>query len=41
MEDPAEFVLDGSVTMAWYFRDETEDYANGCNPPPAHLDFVY
>lgn len=23
-----EFVLDGSVTMAWYFADEMNDYAN-------------
>src|SRR4051812_7406083 len=23
-----EFVLDGSVTMAWYFKDEMNDYAN-------------
>lgn len=23
-----EFVLDGSVTMAWYFKDEENDYAN-------------
>ena len=28
MESPTEFVLDGSVTMAWYFKDEMNDYAN-------------
>ncbi len=28
MESPDEFVLDGSVTMAWYFEDEMNDYAN-------------
>src|SRR3954453_9778770 len=28
MESPKEFVLDGSVTMAWYFKDEMNDYAN-------------
>ena len=28
MESPQEFVLDGSVTMAWYFKDEMNDYAN-------------
>ncbi len=24
----AEFVLDGSVTLAWYFKDEAHPYAN-------------
>ena len=28
MAQPDEFVLDGSVTMAWYFKDEANDYAN-------------
>lgn len=28
MEGPQEFVLDNSVTMAWYFKDEMNDYAN-------------
>lgn len=28
MAQPDEFVLDGSVTMAWYFKDEENDYAN-------------
>jgi predicted nucleic acid-binding protein len=28
MEGPTEFVLDGSVTMSWYFKDEMNDYAN-------------
>ena len=28
MANPTEFVLDGSVTMAWYFKDEMNDYAN-------------
>jgi len=28
MEPLREFVLDGSVTMAWYFKDEMDDYAN-------------
>lgn len=28
MARPDEFVLDGSVTMAWYFADEVNDYAN-------------
>ncbi len=28
MKSPKEFVLDGSVTMAWYFKDEMNDYAN-------------
>jgi predicted nucleic acid-binding protein len=28
MEGMEEFVLDGSVTMAWYFKDEMNDYAN-------------
>ena len=28
MENMQEFVLDGSVTMAWYFKDEINDYAN-------------
>jgi hypothetical protein len=23
-----EFVLDGSVTLAWYFKDEADDYAD-------------
>ena len=26
MESPKEFVLDGSVTMAWYFKDEATYY---------------
>jgi predicted nucleic acid-binding protein len=25
---PQEFILDCSVTMAWYFKDEANDYAN-------------
>ena len=28
MESMKEFVLDGSVTMAWYFQDEMSDYAD-------------
>lgn len=28
MESPREFVLDGSVTMAWYFKDEMNAYAD-------------
>jgi len=28
MKSPKEFVLDGSVTMAWYYKDEMNDYAN-------------
>src|SRR5947209_7946311 len=28
MESVQEFVLDGSVTLAWYFKDELNDYAN-------------
>jgi predicted nucleic acid-binding protein len=28
MESIKEFVLDGSVTMAWYFQDEMSDYAD-------------
>ena len=28
MESLKAFVLDGSVTMAWYFKDEMNDYAN-------------
>ncbi|ODT99174.1 MAG: DNA-binding protein [Planctomycetes bacterium SCN 63-9] len=28
MKKPKEFVLDGSVTMAWYFADESNDYAD-------------
>ncbi len=28
MRTRGEFVLDGSVTMAWFFVDETNDYAN-------------
>src|SRR3954447_4177928 len=28
MEIMKEFVLDGSVTMAWYFKDEMSDYAD-------------
>jgi predicted nucleic acid-binding protein len=28
MESLKEFVLDGSVTMAWYFKDEVNDFAN-------------
>jgi predicted nucleic acid-binding protein len=28
MESIKEFVLDGSVTMAWYFQDEMNDYAD-------------
>src|SRR3954447_17089213 len=28
MAQSDEFVLDGSVTMAWYFKDEMNDYAN-------------
>lgn len=28
MESIQEFVLDGSVTMAWYFQDERNDYAD-------------
>src|SRR3954462_10450422 len=28
MESMKEFVLDGSVTMAWYFKDEMSDYAD-------------
>lgn len=28
MESLKEFVLDGSVTMAWYFKDEANDFAN-------------
>jgi predicted nucleic acid-binding protein len=28
MEKPKEFVLDSSVTLAWYFKDELNDYAN-------------
>jgi predicted nucleic acid-binding protein len=27
MQSLKEFVLDGSVTMAWYFKDEMNDYA--------------
>ena len=28
MTPPKEFVLDGSVTMAWYFADESNPYAD-------------
>jgi predicted nucleic acid-binding protein len=28
MEPLTEFVLDNSVTLAWYFKDEINDYAN-------------
>lgn len=28
MTSPREFVLDGSVTMAWYFADESNAYAD-------------
>ena len=28
MAQSDEFVLDSSVTMAWYFKDEANDYAN-------------
>jgi predicted nucleic acid-binding protein len=28
MESLKEFVLDGSVTMAWYFKDEMNNYAD-------------
>ena len=28
MESLKEFVLDGSVTMAWYFKDEMNNFAN-------------
>jgi predicted nucleic acid-binding protein len=28
MEIPREFVLDGSVTLVWFFRDEANDYAD-------------
>jgi len=28
MADTNGFVLDGSVTMAWYFKDEANDYAD-------------
>ena len=28
MAHPDDFVLDGSVTLAWYFADEVNDYAN-------------
>lgn len=28
MTSPKEFVLDGSVTMAWYFADESNAYAD-------------
>jgi predicted nucleic acid-binding protein len=28
MESPIQFVLDGSVTMAWFFKDELNAYAD-------------
>lgn len=28
MPGRAKFVLDGSVTLAWYFQDESNDYAD-------------
>ncbi|WP_237722678.1 type II toxin-antitoxin system VapC family toxin [Singulisphaera acidiphila] len=28
MKKPREFVLDGSVAMAWYFADESNPYAD-------------
>jgi len=28
MSRPQEFVLDGSVTMSWYFQDEANEYAD-------------
>lgn len=28
MSSPQEFVLDGSITMSWYFQDEANEYAD-------------
>ena len=40
MERAQEFVLDVSVTMAWYFKDEINDYANAVRDSLAHCQAV-
>lgn len=37
---PRMFVLDGSVTMAWFFRDETDAYAEAVEDSLAHAEAV-
>src|SRR5579885_2946223 len=37
---PRAFVLDGSVTMAWFFRDETNAYAEAVEDSLAHAEAV-
>lgn len=39
-QPPRAFVLDGSVTMAWFFRDETNAYAESVEDALAHDEAV-
>ena len=40
MSTPEAFVLDGSVTMAWFFKDEMNDYADSVRDSLDHARAV-